>query len=112
MMRNRPDFHWFDAAAQFLRATPVSIYNSSSPEEISYLAGHAEAQLAILEDAGLPRAVPEGARRAPAAASTSSSSIRPQWLPDGVHAADELLDHGAADLDELAAATKPTTSPR
>src|SRR5262245_2817665 len=28
MMRNRPDFHWFDAAAQFLRATPVSIYNS------------------------------------------------------------------------------------
>ena len=38
MMRNRPDFHWFDLAAQFLRATPVSIYNSSSPEEIQYLA--------------------------------------------------------------------------
>ena len=37
MMRNRPDFHWFDAAAQFLRATPVSIYNSSSPEEVQYL---------------------------------------------------------------------------
>ena len=32
MMRNRPEFHWFDLAAQFLRATPVSIYNSSSPE--------------------------------------------------------------------------------
>ena len=52
MMRNRPDFHWFDAAAQFLRATPVSIYNSSSPEEIQYLAGHAEARVAIVEDAG------------------------------------------------------------
>ena len=52
MMRNRPDFHWFDAAAQFLRATPVSIYNSSSPEEIQYLASHAEAELAIVEDAG------------------------------------------------------------
>src|SRR5262245_29765656 len=52
MMRNRPDFHWFDAAAQFLRATPVSIYNSSSPEEIQYLAGHAEAQIAIVEDTG------------------------------------------------------------
>ena len=38
MMRNRPEFHWFDLAAQFLRATPVSIYNSSSPEEIQYLA--------------------------------------------------------------------------
>ena len=41
MMRNRPDFHWFDIAAQFVRATPVSIYNSSSPEEIQYLADHA-----------------------------------------------------------------------
>src|SRR4051812_10406158 len=30
MMRNRPDFHWLDLAAQFVRATPVSIYNSSS----------------------------------------------------------------------------------
>ena len=52
MMRNRPDFHWFDAEVQFLRATPVSIYNSSSPEEIQYLAGHAEARVAIVEDAG------------------------------------------------------------
>ena len=25
MTRNRPEFHWFDLAAQFLRATPVSI---------------------------------------------------------------------------------------
>jgi long-chain acyl-CoA synthetase len=52
MMRNRPDFHWFDIAAQFVRATPVSIYNSSSPEEIQYLAEHAEAEIAIVEDAG------------------------------------------------------------
>ena len=51
MMRNRPDFHWFDLAAQFLRATPVSIYNSSSPEEIQYLAAHAEAEIAIVENA-------------------------------------------------------------
>ena len=50
MMRNRPDFHWLDLAAQFLRATPVSIYNSSSPEEIQYLAAHAGAELAIVED--------------------------------------------------------------
>ncbi len=52
MMRNRPEFHWFDLAAQFLRATPVSIYNSSSPEEIQYLASHAGAEIAIVEDAG------------------------------------------------------------
>ena len=52
MMRNRPDFHWLDTAAQFLRATPVSIYNSSSPEEIQYLASHADAEIAIVEDLG------------------------------------------------------------
>src|SRR5690349_20101064 len=51
MMRNRPEFHWLDLAAQFLRATPVSIYNSSSPEELQYLVHHAEAELAIVEDA-------------------------------------------------------------
>ena len=45
-----PEFHWFDLAAQFLRATPVSIYNSSSPEEIQYLADHAGAEIAIVED--------------------------------------------------------------
>src|SRR5262245_41416877 len=33
MMRNRPDFHWIDLAAQFLRVTPVSVYNSSSLDE-------------------------------------------------------------------------------
>ena len=52
MMRNRPDFHWLDTATQFLRATAVSIYNSSSPEEIAYLAGHAEAKLIVVEDIG------------------------------------------------------------
>ncbi len=52
MMRNRPDFHWIDMAAQFLRVTPVSIYNSSSVEEIGYLTNHCEARAAILEDAG------------------------------------------------------------
>ena len=52
MMRNRPDFHWLDMAAQFLRATPVSIYNSSSIEQIVYLSTHCEAKAAIVEDGG------------------------------------------------------------
>ncbi len=52
MMRNIPDFHWIDIAVTFLGATPISIYNSSSPEQVAYLAGHAEAKLAVLEDDG------------------------------------------------------------
>jgi long-chain acyl-CoA synthetase len=52
MMRNRPEFHALDMAAQFLRVVPISIYNSSSVEEIAYLTGHCEAKAAIVEDAG------------------------------------------------------------
>ena len=99
MMRNRPEFHWFDPAAQFLRATPVSIYNSSSPEEIQYLAGHAEAEIAIVEDVGLPRAVPEGARRA--AAARADLRHRPAGRRPARRACTrraELLEQGRADL--------------
>jgi len=51
MLRNRPEFHVADTAALFLGATPVSIYNSSSPEQVQYLAGHCHAKFAIVEGA-------------------------------------------------------------
>ena len=35
-----------------LGATPVSIYNSSAPEQVQYLVGHSEASVAIVEDIG------------------------------------------------------------
>ena len=49
MFRNIPEFHFIDTAITFCGATPISIYNSSSPEQIAYLAGHCEARLAIVE---------------------------------------------------------------
>ena len=63
LMGNRPEFHVADVAALLLGATPISIYNSSSPEQIAYLAGHAEASVAIVEDSTLPRARARGPRR-------------------------------------------------
>src|SRR2546421_863384 len=42
MLTNRPEFHLIDTAAMHLGATPFSIYNTFSPEQIAYL----------LEDAG------------------------------------------------------------
>ena len=51
LLGNRPEFHVADVAVLLLGATPISIYNSSSPEQIAYLAGHAEASVAIVEDA-------------------------------------------------------------
>jgi long-chain acyl-CoA synthetase len=51
MVRNRPEFHVVDVACTLLGATPVSIYNTSSPEQVGYLAGHAEARVAVAGDA-------------------------------------------------------------
>jgi long-chain acyl-CoA synthetase len=53
MMRNRPEFHYADVGALLAGATPMSIYNSSSPEQIEYLAGHSEATAAVVGDIGM-----------------------------------------------------------
>jgi long-chain acyl-CoA synthetase len=52
MMRNRPEFHVSDLAALFCGATPISIYNSSAPEQVQYLTAHSGAKVAIVEDIG------------------------------------------------------------
>jgi long-chain acyl-CoA synthetase len=52
ILRNRPEFHIADTAALMLGATPISIYNSSAPEQVQYLAGHCGASVAIAEDVG------------------------------------------------------------
>ncbi len=56
MLKNRPEFHALDLAALFLGATPVSIYNSSAPEQIEYLVNDCKAKVAVVEnDAFLER---------------------------------------------------------
>ncbi len=107
MMRNRPDFHWFDLAAQFVRATPVSIYNSSSPEEIQYLAHHAEAEIAIVEDAGFLERLLKVRDELPALKHIFVINPPADALPADVRPASELMAHGSADLTQLAADTSP-----
>jgi long-chain acyl-CoA synthetase len=107
MMRNRPAFHWLDLAAQFVRATPVSIYNSSSPEEIEYLAGHAEARIAIVEDDGFLQRMLKVRGALPRLEKIYVIDPPEGPLPDDVLPVAELMARGSADLDELAAATMP-----
>jgi long-chain acyl-CoA synthetase len=52
MTRNRPEFHVADVAVLLLGATPVSIYNSSSAEQIAFIAQNCGARAALVEDAG------------------------------------------------------------
>jgi long-chain acyl-CoA synthetase len=52
MMRNIPEFHVLDLAASFCGATSISIYNSSSAEQVAYVAGHCQAKIGVVEDQG------------------------------------------------------------
>ena len=52
MMRNIPEFHIVDLATTFLGATPISIYNSSSPDQVAYLVGDCAAKVAVVEGEG------------------------------------------------------------
>lgn len=55
MLTNRPEFHWFDAAALHLGATPFSIYNTYAPDQIGYQVGDAGARILVTEKAFLDR---------------------------------------------------------
>jgi long-chain acyl-CoA synthetase len=107
MMRNRPDFHWLDLAAQFVRATPVSIYNSSSPEEIQYLSHHAEARIAIVEDAGFLERMLKVKGELPELQHVFVIEPPADGCPEGVRPVAELLGQGSADLTQLGADTSP-----
>ena len=52
MIRNVTEFHIADVAVLLCGATPFSIYNSSAPDQVQYVLGHAEAKVVICEDAG------------------------------------------------------------
>jgi long-chain acyl-CoA synthetase len=55
MLTNRPEFHWFDAAALHLGATPFSIYNTYALEQIQYQVQDAGARMLVTETAFLER---------------------------------------------------------
>jgi len=51
LLSNRPEFHVADLAAITVGATPFSIYNTYSPEQIQYVVSDAEARIAVTEQA-------------------------------------------------------------
>ncbi len=105
MIRNMPEFHVLDTAALFVGATPVSIYNSSSPEQIEYLCNDAGAKVAIVEDQGFYEAFSK--------VRSSLSSLDKLGIirTDGSAGADftyeELLASEPVDLEEAAKIASP-----
>src|SRR5438132_9986251 len=49
LLTNRPEFHWVDAAAMHLGATPFSVYNTYSAEQIEYLVSDAQNAIIVTE---------------------------------------------------------------
>jgi long-subunit acyl-CoA synthetase (AMP-forming) len=106
LMRNRPEFHIADVGALLAGATPVSIYNSSSPEQIAYLAGHCDAVLAVVEDGPFLSRVLEARASLPRlrhVLRVGGSGAAPQ----GVGELSELLSAPPLDIEEAAAAVQP-----
>jgi long-chain acyl-CoA synthetase len=51
MLTNRPEFHWFDAAALHLGATPFSVYNTYTPDQVEYQVKDSGAIIVVTEKA-------------------------------------------------------------
>ncbi len=106
MMRNIPAFHWLDMAVVFLGATPVSIYNSSSAEQVAYLAGHCEAKVAIVENQSFLDVVSAARPELPGLQAVVVLDA-PAELPEGVLDASELDDAEPIDLVEHSSLAQP-----
>src|SRR3954453_3198402 len=105
MLRNRLEFHVADMGALLAGATPISIYNSSSPDQITYLAGHCGAVLAITEEG-------DHAERILAAAGDVSSMrhvVVVGATPPGATSYDEVANGDPVDVEAAVAAIAPTS---
>ena len=108
MMRNIAEFHVADLAVLAAGATPVSIYNSSSPQQVAYLINHCGATAAIVEDDDfLARFLDDEAPAKPSL--RTLVSVRPSSGHDAnVHDWNQLLESSPLDLGEAAAAISPS----
>ncbi len=91
MLTNRPEACVVDAAALHLGATPFSVYNTSSPDQLEYLLRHSAAKVIVTEQQYLERVLEARDR---------VETLKWVFAVDGP-------DAGVASLDELAAAGDP-----
>jgi len=107
MLRNRPEFHVADMAVLLTGATPISIYNSSSPDQIQYLASHSDAVVAVVEDVDF---LERFLKVRPELAGLRNVVVLedPDGLaPEDVVRFDSLLAADPVDLEAAASAVKP-----
>jgi long-chain acyl-CoA synthetase len=107
MMRNIPEFHVLDMAASFCGATPVSIYNSSSADQVQYLVGHSKARLGVVEDQGYLERFLKVRGELDHLEQLGILNDPDGIAPDDVFRADALLTAEPIDLAEAASNCRP-----
>ncbi|HZN15831.1 MAG TPA: AMP-dependent synthetase/ligase [Acidimicrobiales bacterium] len=107
LMRNRPEFHVADMAGLLCGATVFSIYSSSSPEQIEYLANHSEASVAIVEDIGFLERLLKVRAELPNLRHVIILEDPDGLAPDDVVAYSTLLDNSPVDIDLAASVAQP-----
>ena len=107
MMRNRPEFHVVDVAVAMLGATPISIYNSSSPEQVQYLTAHCGASVAIAEDLGFLERFLKVRSELPSLRQMVVLEDPDGMAPEDVLRYEALVQNEPADLDALAREVRP-----
>ncbi|HYF46547.1 MAG TPA: AMP-binding protein [Acidimicrobiales bacterium] len=108
MLRNIPEFHVLDMATYFCGGTAVSIYNSSSPDQIQYLAGHCEALVGIAEDIGFLESFLKVREELPALQHLGVLRDPEGLAPDDVFTYDQLLERAdPVDLSAAASTAQP-----
>ncbi|TML56822.1 MAG: hypothetical protein E6G17_13845 [Actinobacteria bacterium] len=107
MMRNVADFHVVDTALGFLGVCAISIYNSSSPEQVQYLTHHSEAKVAVVEDLSFLERFLKVRGELPQLERIVVLNDPDGLAPDDVLTRDDLFGGDAADLDELVDVARP-----
>jgi long-subunit acyl-CoA synthetase (AMP-forming) len=95
MLTNRPEFHFADSAVMHLRATPFSIYNTYTAEQIEHLLHDADSRVVVTE-----RVFAETIRSArEALGSVQHVVVVDGDPPEGAMSLDELAARGDDEFD-------------
>jgi long-chain acyl-CoA synthetase len=110
LLRNRAEFHVADTAALLLAATPFSMYNTSTPEQLAHLLADTRCRIVVTEPA-LHRRLAAAMELCAGTGEHVKDVELPSW--EQLFTAGELDTSGAARPDDIAVLinTSGTTGP-
>src|SRR5215213_9688072 len=106
-LRNRPEFHLVDLGVLLAGGTPLSIYNSSAPEQIGYLAAHSRARIAVVDDIAFLERLLKVRDELPDLRAVVVVDDPDRLAPADVLRLADLLGDEPVDLESAAAAVRP-----